>query len=182
MTMAAVGIAPVRHPLPRSLPGAAELADLGRVLCVWRSDLGGELDGWACARSAHAGALIHADGVLEWIVFRDPLMRACWRLYRMPDTDADAWQRVSRRLACDGDGLSAASQRCPLWRKLCRHVAGERWCSSVLDFHAAWIDGQRTLGATLRIASAHALPSVAQALRHAGSRSTLTDVAHPAPG
>lgn len=180
--MAVIGMAQPRCTPIRTLPDAAELADLGPVLCVWRSDLGGELDGWACARSAHAGALIHADGVLEWIVFRDPLTRACWRLYRMPDSDADAWQRVSRRLACDGDGLRRVSQRCPLWRKVYRHVAGERWCSSVLDFHAAWIDGQRALGATLRIASTHALPTVAQALRHARSRCTLIDVPHPAPG
>ena len=182
MTMAAIGIAPVRYPRRRSLPGVGELTDLGRILCVWRSDLGGELDGWACARSAHAGAMIHAKGVLEWIVFRDPQMRTCWRLYRLPDSDAPAWERMSRRLASDGDGLRTSSQRCPLWRKLYRHVAGEHPRSSVLDFHAAWIDGQRRLGATLRIASAHALPAVAQALRHAGSRSTLIDVPHPAPG
>lgn len=173
--MAVIGIHHARQSEIRTLPQVGELARLRTALCVWRNDLGGELDGWGCARSGCAGALVHSDGVLEWFVFRDANGRICWLLYRLPQSDAHAWDRLSRRLAGDREDLRASRERCPLWQKLYRHVTGERWSSSVLDLHAASIEGRSVLGATLRVMMPQSASSVLQALRHAGARWTLAE-------
>lgn len=159
---------PLHLPAARRLPALSQLVGAGTVLCVYRSDQGSELDGWACARSAQVGVAVHTDGVLEWLCFRDHLQRPCWHLYRLPVSESCGWDAMVDHLPCASMPEQRASAPCALWRRLRRHVLGERWASSLVAFHLQPVRGEWLLGATLCSLPQASVETVAFALRHAG--------------
>ncbi|TCZ80486.1 Hemin transport protein [Lysobacter sp. N42] len=157
-----------RRPLapPRTrLPQAAQLAALGAVLCLYPVEPGGQLAGWARAVGCAVGAVTDNDGPREWIDFLDAAGRRCWRLHRLPDSDAAAWARLAAGLpaAADpaGEGLLAR-----LWQGAITALREPPRAADVVRLHAA---GDGALGASLVRVSDFGAGIAAQLARREGA-------------
>lgn len=140
-------------PIPVSvLPHPQQLAALGAVLCLYRAQAGGELDGWAQAAKVRCESVLDSDGLCESIQFFDREGRCCWRLYLLPDTDFLAWELLAAGLPerCGTEPELGIAER--LWRRLARRLGGPAWRASVLRFHAL-PGGPRSSGTPLLAAS-----------------------------
>ncbi|MFZ5656403.1 MAG: Hemin transport protein [Pseudomonadota bacterium] len=134
------------HAPPRTrLPQAAQLAALGAVLCVYPAAPGGQLAGWARAVGCAAGAVADNDGPREWIDFFDAGGRRCWRLHRLPDSDAQAWARLVAGLPPAADP-AAEGLLARLWQGAFAALREPPRAADVLRLHAA---GGGALGASL---------------------------------
>lgn len=133
-------------PAPR-LPLPSQLAALGTVLCLYRSD-SGELGGWKHASSVVACQGVDSDGIRESLCFHDARQRCCWRLYLLPDSDFLAWDRLVSRLPVqieNGGGDSSIAER--LWRRMAGGLGGDGWRMCALRLHAT--DDGRSLAASM---------------------------------
>lgn len=121
---------------PHLLPHPQQLAAVGAVLCLYRAQAGGELDGWAQAARVRCESVLDSDGLCESMQFFDREGRCCWRLYLLPDTDSLAWERLTAELpeCLASEPEPGICER--LWRRLARRLNGPSWRASVLRFHA----------------------------------------------
>lgn len=119
-----------------TLPQPQQLAALGTVLCLYRSQDLPALAGWTRATGAQWSAGIDSDGLRENLWFHDSDGGLCWRLYLLPDSDFMAWDQLSlalpTRVEHDVDG--GLCNR--LWRRMADHVRGDIWHACVLQLHA----------------------------------------------
>lgn len=159
-------IAASTSPSPRPLPPAAQLAALGKVLCVHRPHCGGELAGWTQATRVEFRVGIDSDGCCEGLWFRDRAGECCWRLYLLPDSDFLAWERLRQRVPLIEPVRDCLAQR--LWRRLSARMAGERWQCSVLRLHALKTNGPTLLAASAAVASALGVEVVRRVARMEG--------------
>ncbi|HYG07393.1 MAG TPA: Hemin transport protein [Stenotrophomonas sp.] len=126
---------PGELPAP-GMPHPGQLAALGVVLCLYRPELGPELEGWRRARKLSACQHVDSDGLHERLAFADAQGQCCWQLCLLPDSDFLAWDRL---LA----GVPAAPQACAagiaerLWRRLACRLRGESWQGKVVRLRAA---------------------------------------------
>ena len=118
-----------------AMPSPSQLAALGPVLCLYRPQRGGELEGWRAAVRASACCDIDSECLRECICFYDRAGDCCWRLYLLSDSDFLAWEYLL-------EGLPAQAARAPddgiaqrLWSRLAQCLGGERWQASLLRFH-----------------------------------------------
>lgn len=118
------------------LPSPHQLAALGPVLCLYRAQVGGELDGWAQAVRAEFSASVDIDGAFEYLLFHDRADDCCWRLYLLPDSDVLAWERLIVGLphGTGPDVSVGVGER--LWRRLAGRVRSGYWLGSLLRLHA----------------------------------------------
>lgn len=161
---AAIAASPSRFPC--ALPPAAQLAALGKVLCVHRPHGGGELAGWTQAVGVEFRVGIDSDGCCEALWFRDRAGQCCWRLYLLPDSDFLAWERLRQRVPLIEPVRDCIAQR--LWRRLSARMAGERWQCSVLRLHALKTNGPTLLAASAAVASSLGMEVVRRVARVEG--------------
>jgi hypothetical protein len=136
------------------LPRAQQLAALGKVLCLYRSQQGGELSGWAHAVRVESRTGVDSDGLRESLAFFDTEGRCCWRLYLLPDSDFLAWDRLLASLpSCDeAEATMGVGER--LWRRLAGRLRGEQWQACILKLHAVpAATAQPVLAASLALIS-----------------------------
>lgn len=133
------------------LPHPRQLAALGSVLCLFRPGLGGELAGWANARSVASQVLMDSDGLHESLWFLDAQGQCCWRLHLLPDSDFLAWDQLASQLpVLAGEAAATATgshvgER--LWRRLAGRLKSGQWLASPLRLHAVGNGGgQLALG------------------------------------
>ena len=125
-------------PATSALPSPQQLAAVGTVLCMYRSQAGGELAGWSQGVRAAANASIDSDGPLASVLFYDNSGECCWRLYLLPDSDFLAWERLLAALPESGDPHAHTGIGERLWRRLAGRVRSGPWQSSVLRLHALY--------------------------------------------
>jgi len=118
------------------LPQPLQLAALGTVLCLYRSQDLPALAGWTRATRAEWSAGIDSDGLRESLWFYDGDNALCWRLYLLPDSDFMAWDQLSLALPTrvEQDAGSGFCNR--LWRRMADQVRGDIWYACVLQLHA----------------------------------------------
>ena len=118
-----------------AFPTAAQMATLGPVLCLYRTQQGGELAGWQQAVRVQAHAGLDSDGLDERLLFFDAQGRCCWRLCLLPDSDFVAWDRLVASLpqGLDEDVAGLADR---LWQRLAGRLLGGQWRACVLQLHA----------------------------------------------
>jgi hypothetical protein len=124
------------HAAASSLPRAQQLAALGTVLCLYRSEQGGELSGWAHAVRVESRTGVDSDGLRESLVFFDAEGRCCWRLYLLPDSDFLAWDRLLASLPCRDEVEATIGVGERLWRRLAGRLRGGQWQVCILKLHA----------------------------------------------
>lgn len=120
--------------MARDLPSPQQLAALGAVLCLYRSEAGSELDGWSQAVRVSCESALDSDGLCESLLFFDRDDRVCWRLYLLPDTDFIAWEWMGGCVPGECGAPPGLAER--LWRRLARRFGGPAWRASVLRLHA----------------------------------------------
>ncbi|WP_297835001.1 Hemin transport protein [Thermomonas sp.] len=122
--------------MPSGLPHPRQLAALGPVLCLYRSQAGGELSGWAQAACGRCESVLDSDGLCQNMQFFDDEGRCCWRLYLLPDTDFLAWEQLVEALpeCCAAEPEPGLGER--LWLRLAGRLGGPAWRASVLRLHA----------------------------------------------
>ena len=118
-----------------AFPGAAQLAALGPVLCLYRTQHGSELAGWQQAVRVEAHAGVGSDGLDERLLFFDAQGRCCWRLCLLPDSDFVAWDRLVASLPQGADG-EAGGLADRLWQRLAGRLLGGQWRACALQLHA----------------------------------------------
>lgn len=118
-----------------AFPAAAQLAALGPVLCLYRTQQGSELVGWQQAVRVQAHAGVDSDGLDERLLFFDAQGRCCWRLCLLPDSDFVAWDRLMASLP-KGGGDAAAGLAERLWQRLAGRLLGGPWRACALQLHA----------------------------------------------
>lgn len=118
-----------------AFPTAAQVAALGPVLCLYRTQQGSELAGWQQAVRVQAHAGLDSDGLDERLLFFDAQGRCCWRLCLLPDSDFVAWDRLVASLpkGCD-EGTAGLADR--LWQRLAGRLLGGQWRACALQLHA----------------------------------------------
>lgn len=127
------------------LPHPRQLAALGTVLCLHRSDDAGELDGWSHAAGIASQLQVDSDGVRESLWFFDGHGQCCWRLYLLPESDFLAWDRLASSLpALPEHDAAGIGER--LWRRLASRVRGGGWRMSVLRLQAVGAGGDALAG------------------------------------
>lgn len=135
------------------LPHPHELAALGAVLCLYRSQAASELDGWLQAVRVNSDSALDSDGLCESLQFFDRDGHCCWRLYLLPDTDFLAWERLVAGLPAQRSPEAGLGIRERLWRRVARHLGGPVWRANVVRFHAPpagpGFAGQSLLAASL---------------------------------
>lgn len=119
---------------PSRLPTARQLASLGTVLCLYRTD-SSELGGWKHAVSAHACQGMDSEGIRESLCFADARGRCCWRLYLLPDSDFLAWDRLVSAFPARPEPANEGSVAERLWRRLATRLGGEPWRMCALRLH-----------------------------------------------
>ena len=99
-----------------AFPAATQLAALGPVLCLYRTQQGSELAGWQQAVRVEVHTGVGSDGLDERLLFFDAQGRCCWRLCLLPDSDFVAWDRLAASLPAgrDADAGGLADR---LWRE-----------------------------------------------------------------
>jgi hypothetical protein len=142
-----------QHPAGR-LPTSRQLAALGTVLCLYRTQHGSELAGWHQAVRAEACAGLDSDGLNEGLLFFDAADRCCWRLHLLPDSDFVAWDRLVDALPARSENTGESlGER--LWRRLAGRLSNGQWRACALRLHAVAQD------AAPRV---HAMPGLAASL------------------
>ena len=126
---------PIAGMTATAFPAAAQLAALGPVLCLYRTQQGSELAGWQQAVRVEAHAGVDSDGLDERLLFFDVHGRCCWRLCLLPDSDFVAWDRLVASLPTGVDG-EAAGLADRLWQRLAGRLLGGQWRACVLQLHA----------------------------------------------
>lgn len=159
------------------LPTSRQLAALGTVLCLYRTQHGSELAGWHQAVRAEVCAGLDSDGLNESVVFFDAAGRCCWRLCLLPDSDFVAWDRLIDALPARpehaGEGLGER-----LWRRLAGRLSNGQWRACALRLHAVAQDAAPQAQATPWLAASLATVSplgVATARRIALAEGAETD-------
>ncbi|PZQ20518.1 MAG: Hemin transport protein [Stenotrophomonas acidaminiphila] len=118
-----------------AFPAAAQLAALGPVLCLYRTQQGSELAGWQQAVRVEAHTGVDSDGLDERLLFFDAQGRCCWRLCLLPDSDFVAWDRLVASLPAGSDGeVAGLADR--LWQRLAGRLLGGQWRACALQLHA----------------------------------------------
>ncbi len=118
-----------------SFPSVAQLAALGPVLCLYRTQQGSELAGWQQAVRVETHAGVGSDGLDERLLFFDAQGRCCWRLCLLPDSDFVAWDRLVASLPKGADGeVAGLADR--LWLRLAGRLLGGQWRACALQLHA----------------------------------------------
>ncbi len=69
---------PIAGMTATAFPAAAQLAALGPVLCLYRTQHGSELAGWQQAVRVEAHTGVDSDGLDERLLFYDAQGRCCW--------------------------------------------------------------------------------------------------------
>lgn len=133
--------APTEHEAAASatvmgLPSPHQLAALGPVLCLYRAQMGGELDGWARAVRAEFSASVDIGGTFEYLLFHDRTGECCWRLYLLPDSNFLAWERLIAGLPYGAGHNVSVGVGERLWRRLASRVRSGDWLGSLLRLHA----------------------------------------------
>lgn len=165
---------------PVALPRPRQLAALGAVLCLSRTQAGSELAGWAQAVRAEVSSDGDSDGLRESLVFLDRDGRCCWRLYLLPDSDFLAWEQLAVDLPLRPLGASAGAAEL-LWLRLASRLRGERWQASALRLHALpggpgfSHDGDAALAASLATLSAQGLVAARRIARAEGADGDTLD-------
>lgn len=118
-----------------AFPAVAQLAALGPVLCLYRTQQGSELAGWQQAARVEARTGVDSDGLNERLLFFDAQGRCCWRLCLLPDSDFLAWDRLVASLPTGVDG-EAAGLADRLWQRLAGRLLGGQWRACALQLHA----------------------------------------------
>ena len=118
------------------LPHPQQLAALGAVLCLYRTQASGELAGWSQAVVASSDSALDSDGLRESVQFHDRDGRCCWQLFLLPDTDFLAWEQMTARLPDARGPEKEAGLAERLWRRVANRLGGESWQANVLRFHA----------------------------------------------
>ena len=126
---------PVFGDVSDAFPAATQLAALGPVLCLYRTQQGSELAGWQQAVRVEVHTGVGSDGLDERLLFFDAQGRCCWRLCLLPDSDFVAWDRLAASLPAgrDADAGGLADR---LWRRLSGRLLGGQWRACVLHLHA----------------------------------------------
>lgn len=120
---------------PDAFPAATQLAALGPVLCLYRTQQGSELAGWQQAVRVKAHTGVDSDGLDERLLFFDAQGRCCWRLCLLPDSDFVAWDRLVASLPAGVDGETGGlADR--LWQRLAGRLLGGQWRACALQLHA----------------------------------------------
>jgi hypothetical protein len=130
------GLVPRPDAAASSLPRAQQLAALGTVLCLYRSQQGSELAGWAQAVRVESRTGVDSDGLRESLVFFDTEGHCFWRLYLLPDSDFLAWDRLLASLPCRDETEASIGVGERLWRRLAGRLRGEQWQARILQLHA----------------------------------------------
>ena len=118
-----------------AFPTAAQMAALGPVLCLYRTQQGSELAGWQQAVRVQAHAGLDSDGLDERLLFFDAQGRCCWRLCLLPDSDFVAWDRLVASLPLGlGEDVAGLADR--LWQRLAGRLLGGQWRACALRLHA----------------------------------------------
>ncbi|WFC42685.1 Hemin transport protein [Pseudoxanthomonas sp. SE1] len=118
-----------------AFPMAAQMAALGPVLCLYRTQQGSELAGWQQAVRVQAHAGLDSDGLDERLLFFDAQGRCCWRLCLLPDSDFVAWDRLVASLPLGlGEDVAGLADR--LWQRLAGRLLGGQWRACALQLHA----------------------------------------------
>jgi len=114
---------PVFGDVSDAFPAATQLAALGPVLCLYRTQQGSELAGWQQAVRVEVHTGVGSDGLDERLLFFDAQGRCCWRLCLLPDSDFVAWDRLAASLPAgrDADAGGLADR---LWRRLAGRLLG----------------------------------------------------------
>ena len=117
---------PVFGDVSDAFPAATQLAALGPVLCLYRTQQGSELAGWQQAVRVEVHTGVGSDGLDERLLFFDAQGRCCWRLCLLPDSDFVAWDRLAASLPAgrDADAGGLADR---LWRRLAGRLLGGQW-------------------------------------------------------
>ncbi|WP_454259532.1 Hemin transport protein [Pseudoxanthomonas mexicana] len=126
---------PVFGDVSDAFPAATQLAALGPVLCLYRTQQASELAGWQQAVRVEVHTGVGSDGLDERLLFFDAQGRCCWRLCLLPDSDFVAWDRLAASLPAgrDSDAGGLADR---LWRRLSGRLLGGQWRACVLHLHA----------------------------------------------
>ena len=118
-----------------AFPAASQLAALGPVLCLYRTQQGSELAGWQQAVRVIAHAGVDSDGLDERLLFFDAQGRCCWRLCLLPDSDFVAWDRLVASLPKGQDGeVAGLADR--LWQRLAGRLLGGQWRACALQLNS----------------------------------------------
>ena len=136
MAAALPGLTLRSHAAASGLPRVQQLAALGKVLCLYRAQQGGELSGWAHAVRVESRTGVDSDGLRESLVFFDADGRCCWRLYLLPDSDFLAWDRLLASLPCRDEAEASVGVGERLWRRLAGRLRGEQWQACILKLRA----------------------------------------------
>lgn len=126
---------PIAGMTATAFPAAAQLAALGPVLCLYRTQHGSELAGWQQAVRVEAHTGVDSDGLDERLLFYDAQGRCCWRLCLLPESDFVAWDRLLSSLPA-GHDADAAGLADRLWRRLAGRLLGGQWRACALQLHA----------------------------------------------
>lgn len=126
---------PVFGDVSDAFPTATQLAALGPVLCLYRTQQGSELAGWQQAVRVEVHTGVGSDGLDERLLFFDAQGRCCWRLCLLPDSDFVAWDRLAASLP-NGRDADAGGLADRLWRRLAGRLLGGQWRACVLHLHA----------------------------------------------
>lgn len=126
------------------LPQPRQLAALGTVLCLYRSQDLPALAGWTRATRAEWSAGIDSDGLRESLWFYDGDGGLCWRIYLLPDSDFMAWDQLSLALPTREEQAVGSGLCNRLWRRMTDQVRGDIWYACVLQLHA--LDGLAGFG------------------------------------
>ncbi|MEL1263558.1 Hemin transport protein [Pseudoxanthomonas putridarboris] len=117
------------------LPTSRQLAGLGTVLCLYRTQHGSELAGWHQAVRVEACTGVDSDGLNESLLFFDAEDRCCWRLFLLPDSDFVAWDRLLGSLPARSESACGSlGER--LWRRLAGRLLSGQWRACALRLHA----------------------------------------------
>jgi hypothetical protein len=159
------------------LPTPRQLAELGAVLCLFRTGQGSELSGWAQATRVVVRAGLDSDGLREALLFFDATGRCCWQVYLLPDSDFLAWDRLLAGLPKDqgSEAVGGVGER--LWRRLAGCLRGEQWRAAVLNLHAVRRDDGRDVLAASVASLSHLGAATAREIARAESAEgeALTD-------
>lgn len=127
-----------------TLPQPWQLAALGTVLCLYRSQDLPALAGWMRAARAEWSAGLDSDGLREGLWFYDSDGALCWRLYLLPDSDFMAWEQLSLALPTRAEQDANRGLCNRLWRRMADQVRGDIWHACALRLHA--LDGLAGVG------------------------------------
>ncbi len=160
-----------------ALPQPQQLAALGTVLCLYRSQQGSELSGWNQAVRAQVQAGVESDGLRESLLFFDRDGQCCWRLCLLPDSDFLAWDQLSNRLpSSQVSAASAPGVGERLWQRLARRLTGEQWRACPVRLHALAQGGDApVLAASLTTVSVLGASTTREIIRAEGAELAAWD-------